>query len=110
MVITLYVPTETVRHISSGRNRVAAVVRESVLVGLYREGTSSDSEFRRALKIDRFELDEILPAHGVMLEMTADEVLSAAARPSAARSTGPVKQFAPDHMQSARPPLKGKRS
>ena len=90
MGLTLDHPPEIVRHIRSGGDRVAAVVRDSVLVGVYREGTISDAELRRAPNVSRFELDEILSAHGVMLEMTADEVLSEAARSLAARSTAGV--------------------
>lgn len=48
--------------------------KEVVLVELYRQGRFFHSEFARALGVSRYEADGVLKRHGVMLDISEDEL------------------------------------
>jgi hypothetical protein len=75
MTIHLDVPEELARRIAPDDASLTRVALEALAVGGVRSGRLSVFEARTLLGVrSRYEIDGILKAHGVLLDLTVDDV------------------------------------
>ena len=75
MNVHLEIPEELARQLASDANGVARAALEAIALEAVRSGKLTVSQARRLLGIEsRYEMDGFLKAHGVLLDVTLEDV------------------------------------
>lgn len=87
MSISFDLPADIEQRLREKVGDVASAAREAFLVDLYRREILTHYQLSQALGLSRYETDGVLKRHGVMLEITREQVASeiASFRPAASR-------------------------
>ena len=75
MTITFELPSDVEHTLRETTDDVAAVARETCLVGLFRQRKITQFQLRQALGVSRFKIDEVLKKHEIFLDLTAEDVI-----------------------------------
>ncbi len=77
MNVHLEIPEELARRLASDANGLARAALEAIALESVRSGKLTVSQARRLLGIQsRYEMDGLLKAHGVFLDLTLEDVRS----------------------------------
>ena len=74
MSVTIELPSELEASLRQQLPDLDDAAKEACLVEFYRQGQLSHSQLATALGLDRYSTDGVLKRHGVMYELTADEI------------------------------------
>lgn len=74
MTISFDLPKEIADRLAAGGLDPSAAAKEAALVELYREKQIDHSELAHALGMSRYEADGVLKRHGVLLEITGEQL------------------------------------
>jgi hypothetical protein len=75
VTITLELPEDLAAHMHGSHGDLSKTALEALAVEEYRARRLTDLQFRRLLKVSRFEADAVLKSHGVWLDDSLDDLV-----------------------------------
>ena len=76
MTISFDLPKNIAERLATGGVDPSAAAKEAALVELYRESKIDHSELAHALGMSRYEADGVLKRHGVLLDVTGEQLFA----------------------------------
>ncbi|MEK7403607.1 MAG: UPF0175 family protein [Acidobacteriota bacterium] len=73
VTVTLEIPEDLAALLGSGGRDLSRAALEALAIEEYRARRLSDAQFRRLLRLSRWESDKLLKAHGVWLDYNLED-------------------------------------